>query len=204
MYGRNASILNLIEEIHDLWKPVYPYLAQHISEVYGRKDGSVLEIGPFSGAIFELQRKGIGHFFTIATFPSGVGKYFLRVARDEDLGDQINVLETDPSLNGIGNKKVDLAIFRGAFFFPSLFKVDLQRIDEVLKPDGRAFIGGGFGKFTPAKVIRAIGKQSRDLNLKIGKIDIREEDLRQELCRVRIKATVEVSTDGGFWVILRR
>jgi len=46
--------LNLIQEIHYLWEPVYPYLGQQILEFYHRKDGNNLEIGPFSGVIFNV------------------------------------------------------------------------------------------------------------------------------------------------------
>ena len=71
-----SADLNLIQEIDILWGPVYPYLAQEIRERYGRKDGSVLEIGPFCGVIFELAREKVGHSFSIATFPKGMGQFF--------------------------------------------------------------------------------------------------------------------------------
>ncbi len=37
----------LIQEINELWELVYPHLAKHISGAYGRKDGVILEVGPF-------------------------------------------------------------------------------------------------------------------------------------------------------------
>ena len=38
--------LDIIKEIDRLWDPVYPYLAKQIHELYGRKDGNIMEIGP--------------------------------------------------------------------------------------------------------------------------------------------------------------
>jgi hypothetical protein len=38
---------NLLEEINRLWEPIRPYLARQIEELYGRRDGCILEIGPF-------------------------------------------------------------------------------------------------------------------------------------------------------------
>ena len=101
-------------------------------------------------------------------------------------------------------KAIDLAIFRGAFFFPSLFEVNLPRIHQVLRPNGMAFIGGGFGKFTPDTVIQDIGKRSRDLNLKMGKRDVKEDKLREDIRTLHIKGKVDVITEGGLWVIMKK
>ena len=140
-------LLDLIHEINLLWNPVYPYLANHIYELYGCQDGRILEIGPFAGVIFDLQRKSIGNSFLIATFPPGMAKFFLQEAKKQNVEEKVDVLETDPFLTGVGEESVDLAIFRGAFFFPTLFEVSLPRIYRVLRLSGMAFIGGGFGKF---------------------------------------------------------
>ena len=75
----------LIEELNLLWEPVRPYLARQIEEIYGRRDGQVLEIGPFSGLIFTLAQMKVGKNFLIAGFP---GKPFALACRrpgDSDL-----------------------------------------------------------------------------------------------------------------------
>ena len=196
--------LDLIKEIDSLWEPVYPYLAQQIHELYGRQDGNILEMGPFCGMIFTLQRMKIGRSFLIATFPSGMGDFFRQEAKKRKFGEKIKTIETDSSLTGIKENKIDLAIFRGAFFFPSLFKVNFSAIHRVLKPKGIAFIGGGFGKLTPDKVIKDIGKRSRDLNLQIGKIEVNEDQLRQDIEKSNVKGKVEIISEGGLWVLMRK
>jgi hypothetical protein len=196
--------LDLIKEIDSLWEPVYPYLAQQIHELYGRQDGNILEMGPFCGMIFALQRKKIGRSFLIATFPSGMGDFFRQEAKKRKLGEKIKIIETDTSLNGIEDNEIDLAIFRGAFFFPCLFKVNFPAIYRVLKPKGIAFIGGGFGKYTPDTVIKDIGKRSRDLNLKIGKIEVNEDQLRQMIKESNLEGKVEIISEGGLWVVMRK
>jgi hypothetical protein len=200
------SSVNLahIKEIDNLWKPVYPYLAQQIHELYGRQDGNILEMGPFCGMIFTLQRMEIGRSFLIATFPSGMGDFFRQEAKKRKFGEKIKIIETDSYLTGIKENKIDLAIFRGAFFFPSLFKVNFSAIHRVLKPNGIAFIGGGFGKLTPDKVIKDIGKRSRDLNLQIGKIEVNEDQLRQNIEKSNVKGKVEIISEGGLWVLMRK
>ena len=196
--------LNLIQEIDHLWNPVYPYLSQQIDELYGRQDGNILEMGPFCGVIFTLYQKNIGGSFLIATFPPGMGNFFCEEAKNRKLGDKIEVIETDPSLTGVEENRIDLAIFRGAFFFPSLFEVNFSGIYRVLRTDGIAFIGGGFGKFTPNSVMEDIRKKSRDLNLQIGKIEVNEDQLRREIQKSNVKGKMAVISEGGLWVLMKK
>jgi hypothetical protein len=196
--------LNLIQEMYHLWEPVYPYLGQQIHELYNRQDGNILEIGPFSGVIFNLPKRNIGSSFFIAAFPSGMGNYFQEEAIKQKVNDQIRVLETDSALTGIEENNIDLAIFRGAFFFPSLFKVNFSAIYRVLRTNGIAWIGGGFGKFTPNSIIKQIGKKSRELNLRIGKIEISEDKLRQDIHIEGIEGEIKIISKGGLWVLMKK
>ena len=200
----NSENLRLIEEINQLWKPVYPYLAQHILEVYGRQDGNILEVGPFCGVIFNLQEEKVGDSFLIATFPPKMTNYFRREAIERGVEGKIKVFESDPYLSGIEEKTIDLAIFRGAFFFPSLGEANLSEIHRVLRPGGFAFIGGGFGKQTPEAVIKNIGKKSQELNLRLGKIHLSEKKLRQNLQATKLKGKIELISEGGLWVIMKK
>ena len=74
--------IDSIVELNRLWEPVRPHLARQVSELYGRQDGSVLEIGPFSGLALELARRGIGGSFHMAVFPSEVAETLKEEARD--------------------------------------------------------------------------------------------------------------------------
>lgn len=200
----NKNLIHLIQEIDRLWDPIYPYLAKQIKELYSRFDGDILEIGPFCGLIFSLVEHGVGNSFTIATFPEGMGEFFLQESRRKGLEKRIRILETDSSLKEIDDQSIDLAIFRGAFFFPSLFKVNFRAIHRVLKPEGIAFVGGGFGKYTPDEVIKRIGERSRTLNYEIGKVEIGEHQIYEEIRESNIKAHVEIIKEGGLWVFIKK
>jgi ubiquinone/menaquinone biosynthesis C-methylase UbiE len=197
-------IVELIKEINELWEPVYPHLARHIEELYARRQGDVLDIGPFSGVIFSLMKKGVGTHFVIASFPSGMGDFFLQHAKEGGVTDKARVIETDPSLSDIEENSVDLALFRGAFFFPSIFDADLGAVYRVLKPGGLAFVGGGFGKHTPDDVIVKLGKRSRELNLDIGKVEINEQMLRQKIAESNLALHATIIDEGGLWVLIRK
>jgi hypothetical protein len=199
----NPKHLNLIQEIDQLWRPVYPHLTKQILEVYGRRDGDVIEMGPFCGLIFALIRKRIGRSFFIATFPPGMGHFFSQEAKRQKLEDKIEIIETDSSLVGVGENRFDLIIFRGAFFFPSLFEVNFPAIERILRRDGMALLGGGFGKFTPESVINKIGKRSRDLNLAIGKIEVDRDQIWEDIQK-NVKGKCEIISEGGLWVVMRK
>jgi hypothetical protein len=200
----NTVDLESIQQINRLWNPVYPHLARHIAEVYGRRNGNVVEIGPFSGVIFSLVRDAVGSSFAIASFPAGMAGSYRQEAREAGLADRVTVMESDPSLAGLDDASVDLAVFRGAFFFPSLFSIDLSAIERVLAPGGVGFVGGGFGKYTPNSILLDLGKRSRELNLSIGKIEMSEQSLRNVIADSNIKAPLTVIDEGGLWAIVRK
>ena len=200
----NPSTLRRIYEIYHLWNPVYPYLAHHILEYYDRQDGNILEIGPFCGVIFALNEMNIGTSLSIATFPSEMADFFREETKNRSAAGRIRVIDTDSSLTGLEENDIDLAIFRGAFFFPSLFQVSLSRIYRILRPGGVAFVGGGFGKFTPDFVIEDIGKRSRDLNLQIGKVEVKKEELWQEVQTLSGTKKVDLISKGGLWVLMKK
>jgi len=156
--GRRETKMDiLIEELNLLWEPIRPYLARQVEELYGRRDGHVLEIGPFSGLIFSLAQKKVGQSFLIAAFPQAAVPLYRQEARKHGLEDRVRIIESDSSLIGIADESVDLAIFRGALFFPTLFRVDFGAIYRTLRTAGIAFVGGGFGKHTPSEVVSQIG-----------------------------------------------
>jgi hypothetical protein len=195
---------NLIEELNVLWEPIRPYLTRQIEELYKRRDGHILEMGPFSGLIFELVRMNVGRSFTIAAFPRGTVPLFRWEAQKHGLEDRVRIIESDGSLSNVVDGNVDLAIFRGALFFPTLLQVDFRAIYRTLTTEGIAFIGGGFGKYTPPEVISRIGKRSEQLNSAMGRVRVTVESVRGQLRSSTLEEKCEITTDGGLWVVLRK
>lgn len=196
--------IHALVELNKLWEPVRRYLIQQILELYGRKRGAILEIGPFSGILFDLARLQMDSSFYMALFPPEI----LSTVREEaallGLKDAITIKATTGKLSDIPAESFDLAIFRGAFFFPSLFRPDLTAIYRILKPGGIAFAGGGFGVHTPSGLIESIGKRSADLNNQLGRIRIGKQDLLSLIQTERLEQHCEIIEDGGLWVVLRK
>jgi hypothetical protein len=200
----NSIELGPIKELYHLWKPVYPHLTKQVKEIARRIQGNVLEVGPFCGAIFSLHGEGLGSSFSIAAFPPEMVDFFREEAKRLNVDNTVRVIESDASLGGIGDSSIDLLLFRGALFFPSLFRVNFSAIDRVLKEGGVALVGGGFGKYTPQSVIRAIGKRSRELNLLAGKVEVSEAEIRETIRSEGILGNIEIVSEGGIWVIMKK
>jgi hypothetical protein len=196
--------MKLIQEIDELWEPVYPYLANHIQEVYGRKNGVILEIGPFCGVVLALMAQGVGSKFIIGAFPTGIELFFHNYVKKKGLAGEISVAETDQSLTNVQDNSIDLVIFRGALFFPSLFQVDYRAVNRVMKAGGVAMIGGGFGKLTPFEIIHPIADRSKELNLKIGKIEVTAEQVKEDIEARGALVDYQIVHEGGLWVILNK
>ncbi len=194
----------LIEELNLLWEPIRPFLARQIEELYGRRDGHILEIGPFSGLIFTLAQKNIGQSFSIAAFPQATIPLYRQEARKLGLEDRIRIIESDSSLINIADDSVDLAIFRGALFFPGLVQVDFGAIYRALRAGGIAFIGGGFGKLTPAEVISQIAKRSEQLNSAMGRVRVTIESVQDQVRSSHLEEKCKITTDGGLWVVMKK
>jgi len=65
-------------------------------------------------------------------------------------------------------------------------------------------IGGGFGKLTPPEIIRPIAEQSKELNLKIGKVEVAADQIREDVKASGILTDFWIVQDGGLWVILNK
>jgi hypothetical protein len=193
-----------IEELNLLWEPVRPFLARQIEELYGRRDGNILEMGPFSGLIFTLAQKNIGNTYSIAAFPQEMIPLYRQEAGKLGLEERVRIIDSDSSLIGIADGSVDLAIFRGALFFPTLFQVDFGAIYRTLRMGGIAFVGGGFGKHTPPEVISQIGKRSEQLNAALGRVRVTAESVWDQLRSSGLEEKCQITTEGGLWVVMKK
>ncbi len=191
-------------ELYHLWDSVYPHLARDIGKLYGRADGNVLEMGPFCGTIFELCRDRTGESFSIGTFPQGIDQFFRQEVKRLGLDGKVAVIATDPALTGLGDDSFDLIVFRGALFFPDIFQTDFRAVYRVLREDGLAVVGGGFGRSTPGAVIRKIGERSKELNMFLGKTETDEKRLLKDIESSGIKGSVEILSEGGLWALIRK
>ena len=149
--------LRILKDVNDLWSKIYPYLAAQVMEYYGRSDGDVLELGPFAGGIsVELARRHPGLNITLAAQDPGVVEYLRKEIEGAGLDRKIELRCSELDNLVFAGALFDLVIFRGAYFFLDEEDRVLREIYRVLKEEGIAFIGGGYGKNTPQALIDKI------------------------------------------------
>ena len=194
-----------LERLNRLWRKVYPYLVAHIMEHYRRNSGEVLELGPFSGGISrELARSYPGFDITVADELPEVVAYLRQKVAASGLSQRITVRQTNLNNLAFSGSQFDLVIFRGAFFFLGKEEGLLREVSRVLKEGGLAFVGGGYGKGTPRKVIDEIHGESRELNERLGRRWVKVEELEKLVKDSGLTGNYRIEEEGGVWLVIRK
>ena len=197
--------LKNLKRVNDLWSKIYPYLAAQVMEHYGRSHGDVLELGPFSGGIsMELTRLYRGLNITIATQDAGVADYLREEIDGGGLERKMEVDWSELDSLAFADSLFDLVIFRGAYFFLDEEGKILREIYRVLKEDGLAFIGGGYGKNTPQTLIEEIANESRDLNDRLGRRRVTEGEVTAMVNKAGLAGHTRIEKEGGLWLVIQK
>ena len=187
----------LISRLNELWQPIYPHLAQWIGEYYPGKPKLTLELGPFSGGISRAFKGLFENVRAVCLMP----EYEVADTVRNQCGPNVEILVASPeSLPLVAS--FDLVIYRGAFFF-----LTTQMIKEaygILKPGGRALLGGGYGPRTPAEEIGKIADESKRLNYQLGKKWISRGELEEMVREAEMEANSEILEEGGLWLLLKK
>jgi len=202
---QRAVDLRFLKAVNDLWGRIYPYLASQVMEHYGRSNGDVLELGPFAGGIsVELARRHPGLNFTIAAQDSGIVEFLRKEIEDAIPGQKIEFKRSELNNLVFPDSLFDLAIFRGAYFFLDEEGKIIREIYRVLKEDGVAFVGGGYGKDTPDALIEEIGEESRILNDRLGRKKVSMYDLEEMVNRSGLSDHARIEKEGGLWLVIKK
>ena len=187
----------LISRLNELWQPIYPFLAQWIGSHCPRMPGWSLEMGPFSGGI---SRGFKGLFQDMRTVCLMSEREVAGTIRKQ-FGSKMEILVGSPGRLPFA-ASFDLAIYRGAFFF--LTPYIIKETYRILKPAGRALLGGGYGPLTPPKEITKIAEESKRLNYLLGKKWISRGELEDMVRETEMGKYSEILEEGGIWLLLRK
>jgi SAM-dependent methyltransferase len=193
----NKMDSELISRLNELWEPIYPFLARWISKHCPRMPGLSLEMGPFSGGI---SRGFIGLFQdtrTVCLMSENEVADTVRKQFGPKMEILVGSLERLPFVASF-----DVAVFRGAFFF--LTPPMIRETYRILKPGGRALLGGGYGPLTPSGEITKIADESKRLNDRLGKRRISKGELEHMVREAEMEKYSEILEEGGLWLLLKR
>ena len=80
----------------------------------------------------------------------------------------------------------------------------LWEIYRILKENGLAFIGGGYGKNTPQGLIDEIADESRDLNDRLGRRRVTEGEVRTMVSKAGLTSHTRIEKEGGLWLVIQK
>ena len=197
--------LKLLKDVNELWSKIYPYLANQVMEYYGRSDGDVLELGPFAGGIsMELARRHPGLNITLAAQDPGVVEYLRKEIEGVRLDREIALRCSELDNLSFPDSAFNLVIFRGAYFFLDEEGRIIREIYRVLKEDGLAFIGGGYGKNTPQALIDEIADRSRELNDRLGRRRVTVDGVTEMVDKAGLSDHASIDNEGGLWLLIKK
>jgi ubiquinone/menaquinone biosynthesis C-methylase UbiE len=194
-----------LKRVDILWRETQPYLATQVMEGYNRQQGTVLELGPFSGGIaLELKRLYPDFDITIADETPETLAYIKSKVATSGLAREITIKQTDLNQLLFEDGQFDLVVFRGVFFFLRDKERLLPEIWRVLKDDGFALVGGGHGKGVPKTIIDRIAGELHQLHKKLGGRWLSLEELAQIVDRSQLGDSCRITEEGGVWLNIRK
>ena len=197
--------LRNLKRVNDLWRKIYPYLAAQCMEYYGKSYGDVLEVGPFSGGIsVELARLHPVLNVTLVAQDRGVVGYLRKEIEGAGLNQKIEITRSELDNLDFADGLFDLVISRGAYFFLDEEGKILCEIYRILKENGLAFIGGGYGKNTPQGLIDEIADESRDLNDRLGRRRVTDGEVRTMVNKAGLTSHTRIEKEGGLWLVIQK
>ena len=157
----------------------------------------MLELGPFSGGISAALLECNPNLKALCLPAREKVARWLATAFDSRIGMACGRLDRLPFSGGF-----DLVVFRGAFFF--LTPAIIAESYRILKPAGRALLGGGYGPLTPADEIANIAVESKMLNYRLGKQILGRAALDSMVATAALAERATIIETGGLWVLLQK
>ena len=194
-----------LDRVNRLWKRIYPGIADQILEHFQKKDGDVLEWGPFSGGIsVSLVDRRPGLNVCIAVQEELIFRLMAQYIAEAGYGRVIRLAKSGLNPLVFDDATFDLVVVRGAFFFLDPDGMSLRELYRVMKPGGIGFVGGGYGKSTAPELIREIVEESRILNDRLGRIRVTVPELIGMIDHAGLTGRIQIVEEGGIWLLIRK
>ncbi|GAA5261398.1 hypothetical protein KTGMC3_P0100 [Methanocalculus sp. MC3] len=187
--------------------PIYPIIADQIMDVCKITSGSCIDLGcgPAHLAI------AVARVSDLAIDAVDSSPDMLTIAteniKEAGLSGCVRVVNGDVHALPYEDSSVDIIISRGSLFFWNDLNKAFLEIYRVLRPNGRTFIGGGFG--TDA-LKEEIFRKMRSIDPKWEKnaekrLKMQQSDKIPKALEAAGVADYEIRRDlAGFWIIMRK
>lgn len=197
--------MDLIRVVNDHFQPFYPYIAEQAMGTHGREEGDVLEIGPYCpGISLALAERWPGLRIVVGDDRAETNAYFREKIATGGLEARVDVRQVDKFALAFEEGSFDLVVFRGGLFFWGDMAGILREAYRVLRPDGVALVGGGFGAGAPDELIEAHLERSRELNRLLNKSRLTSHQVWDALREAGVADHATLDHRHGLWAVLRK
>lgn len=202
-----SKYTGFIDVAENIFKEIYPEIAKQIIERSGKKGGIVLEVGCGS-AILSRNLCNLGDFFIYALdleidILNTASEFIKKENKSQTVIPVLGNVENIP----FASNMFDLVISRGSIFFWEDKIKAFYEIYRVLKKQGVAYIGGGFGNKKLKEKIESIMSQRNPdwQNQKQERLKgTNPEKIEKLLQQTHIPAYRIINDETGFWVLVMK
>lgn len=129
----------------EVFAPVYPVIASQIIARTGITKGACLDIGCGGGYLGAALARISELFVHLLDASGDMLAIAARTITENGLKARAATLRGDVAAIPLRDASIDLVVSRGSIFFWEDLAQAFREIHRVLTPDGRAYVGGGFG-----------------------------------------------------------
>ncbi|EHP89090.1 class I SAM-dependent methyltransferase [Methanotorris formicicus] len=195
------------EIVRNIFAPIYPVIAKQIVERTNIKDGICIDLGTGTGAL----ARGIAKITNLKVYALDISEDMLKLTekytKEEKLDGKIIPILGDVHNMPFKDNFADLIISRGSMFFWEDKVKAFKEIYRVLKPEGMAHIGGGFGnKELKEKIFAEMRKRNPnwDNEVKSRMGNHNKELLKEILNKAGIPNYKIINNDSGLWILIKK
>jgi len=187
--------------------PIYPALAQQITDDFGITEGVCVDVGGGSGALsFALAERTDLTFYVLDIDPWAV-RMCNYVAMDQEMTDRVSGVLGDAQDMLFRDAFADLVVSRGSIFFWPDQLAGVQECYRILKPGGVAYVGGGFSRILDPEIREPLARWKQQANQQGGiegwhplDADLVDRAKAAGIEDIRI----EREPIAGWWLVIRK
>ncbi len=193
-----------------IFAPIYPVVAEQMLNRLKISQGLCLEIGTGPGLLAyevakKLKSKIIGIDINVETLI--IAKELLKKKDRTTILQKIKWVCSNASCLPFKDKTFDMTISRGSFFFWENKVKGIREILRVLKPGGKAMVGGGFGNMAlKTKVAKEIKEIYDDWEERVEKRrrKFNPKALKELMHKADIKRFEIIYDEVNQWVVFEK
>ncbi|MDD2830244.1 MAG: class I SAM-dependent methyltransferase [Sulfuricurvum sp.] len=192
--------------VREVFAPIYPTIAEQIKERTKITQGKCLDAGCGTGAL----GRAMARISDLEILFFDQSDEMLSLARgyadDEKLGDRSTFLQGNIHAIGLEDESVELVISRGSSPFWEDWHKAYSEILRVLKSDGIAYIGGGFGNAELRdQIVKTMSENNPDWrNSFKDRIGPEREALPGILTTLNPTSFYIINDESGFWAVITK